>query len=240
MVNTRKILCLFFVVLTLCMVGTSAAFADRYSDLQKEVDVLYAKGEEFEKSILKLASQIMLNNKPVFETQMSKKERSYMYDDGTKGVSPKIYNRVWAKDYTIVVGCAGKNKKFELKYIATRDPNFVFAGGIRAGANVNVIEKFIGKTIAQASAIYDEYDGLGACLNYENNGKYLNWGLGRDTVYMDFSLKNKNTISQITYNTYEGTEEFYLPISEKTVSFLKDTVKKMGFDDVDLPEAYYE
>ena len=164
------------------------------------------KSDTIGASLVKLGQQIIANNRYVFETKLTKKDRTwYGWGDGGPNVSNIIWNRVWAKNQTIVVGEAKRDKKFRLRVIATRDPNMVFANGLHVGSRIQVLEQFFGSLRA-----FQEIDGIcgrevgntGAAIEiYHENGKIteLRWN-----------------------NSYE-------PYAKEADTFVRKTAKTMGF-----------
>ncbi|MBQ7578194.1 MAG: hypothetical protein IJT21_08020 [Synergistaceae bacterium] len=103
----------------------------------------------FMQDVLKLANNIAAFNKPIFETKLTRQERKWfdMGDDEGE-YTPIIYNRIWAKDKTLVLGGARSDKKFHASSFITVDPEIKFTGGIHVGASTRVLEKFFGKSLA--------------------------------------------------------------------------------------------
>ena len=80
--------------------------------------------EELARSFKTLAKKIITNNQPAYQIQLKKNELP-------KNSKHTVYNRVCAKDKTIVAGSAGKSGKFKAFCMMTTDPAFIFTGGIR-------------------------------------------------------------------------------------------------------------
>ena len=132
---------------------------------QKHEDELLGIGGRIQVDLQELGNNILNYNKPAFEVKLTKKERTVPEDDyddpsdpNTKMIlSPVMYSRVCVKGRTIVVGSAGKDKKFTADFIITGDPGFPSKSkeatdnpnltnydGIYVGARVGIIEKFVG------------------------------------------------------------------------------------------------
>ena len=109
-----------------------------------------------EQSVRKVADSIAAYNKPIFEVQLTKKERTFVdWQTDEKSITSVIWNRVWAKDKTITLGSAGKDKKFGSLLFKTTDPMKSFAGGIHVGPTTRELEKFLGASL----------DGIAKALN---------------------------------------------------------------------------
>lgn len=124
-------------------------------------------------SMRRFGAGIIINNAPAYEIQLAQSELP-------ENISIR-YNKVCAKDQTIVVGDAGGNKRYGAFCMVTSDPAFAFAGGIRAGAPVSTVENFFGKNISQLSA--------------QPGRAHIKYG---DSVDIDI-LYNNNTITQVGY-----------------------------------------
>ncbi len=136
------------------------SFSQKHQD-----ELLEIIGSRIESDLQELGNNILNYNKPAFEVKLTKKERTVpeeYYDDpsdpSTKMMlSPVMYSRVCVKGRTIVLGSAGKDKKFTADFIVTGDPGFPSKSkeatdgpnltnydGIYVGASVGIIEKFVG------------------------------------------------------------------------------------------------
>ena len=126
-----------WVLVALClMVSAESVFAAKR---KSEPEPYWANSERsgskmeiIARDLEKLGNNIATYNKPVFEARLTRKEREYAdeWDEGSVRLSPIVWNRVYAKDKTVVVGLARKNKQFFVASLKTRDPAFVFSGGI--------------------------------------------------------------------------------------------------------------
>lgn len=127
-----------WVLVALCLImSAESVFAayNAYSEnkaIQADAEAFFRKADVLMKDVRRLANKIAKNNKPAFEAKLTKREIG----------SDILWNRVYAKDKTLVFAFAGKNKAFEGVYLVTSDPNFVFSGGIRVGASTKVLERF--------------------------------------------------------------------------------------------------
>jgi len=157
-------------------------------------------------SLVKLGQQIIANNKYIFETQLTKNDRTwYGWGDDGPNVSSIIWNRVWAKDQTIVVGEAKKDKKFQLRVIATRDPKMVFASGLHVGSSVKALEQFFGPL-----SVFEEVDGIG----------------GREVGNTGAAIEIYHENGKITELRWNNS---YEPYAKKADDFVKKVAKQMGF-----------
>lgn len=140
----RKILaCLCLIVISCTLPQEGLAFSSKRIVRRQKVN----QSESWElltKSLSDLAQKIATHNKFIYETRLSNSERT----------GDELYNRVWAKDKTLVIGCEnmsdeGHNYAY---YINTSDPEIFFAGNIRVGADTVVVEKFFGTSINYLSS----------------------------------------------------------------------------------------
>ncbi len=142
--NIKIILCVLLSVLfsvqALAVQASTSAY-DLYDKVNGQLFTL-------EQSVHKVADSIAAYNKPVFETQLTKKERTFVdWQTDEKSITGVIWNRVWAKDKTITLGSAGKNKKFSFLIFKTIDSMKSFAGGIHVGSTTRELEKFLGASL---------------------------------------------------------------------------------------------
>ena len=107
------------------------------------------KMEIIARDLERLGNNIAMYNKPVFEVKLTRKEREYAdeWDEGRVRLSPIVWNRVYAKDKTVVVGLARKDKQFFVASLKTCDPAFIFSGGIHVGSSIKDLERFFGTSI---------------------------------------------------------------------------------------------
>ena len=138
-------LCLLLVYTALSCALPQPSLAFRSKRIVRRQKVNSAeRWEVLAKSLSGLAQRIATHNKFIYETKLSDSERT----------GDEIYTRIWAKDKTLVVGCEsmsdeGRNYAY---YINTSDPEIFFAGNIRAGADIGVIEKFFGTSVNYLSS----------------------------------------------------------------------------------------
>ena len=144
---TRKFKIISYTIICIVIVLFSAQlFAASYASINNKLFIL-------EQSVRNIADSIATYNKPAFEAQLTKKERTY--DDWEMGITVTgvIWNRVWAKDNTVVLGSAAKDKKFGALIFKTTDPKKMFSGGIHVGSTKGDLENFLGaslNTVAKA------------------------------------------------------------------------------------------
>lgn len=195
----KQILC---VLLLLCIaIYVSPCFALSTEAFERKLNTLT-------REVYKLAEDILAFNKPAFETQLTKKEQS----------SGILWNRVCAKDQTLVWGYARKDKKFIPIYFVTNDPKFTFSGGIRAGADVKVLERFFGDSIKSIGQVEGKTIRIGPNME--------------ETDYVPASIHIKcanGVIKEIFFceeeNMIEGTDSAY---SSKAIEFKDKKAKEMG------------
>lgn len=159
----------------------------------------------------------MQNNKPAFEAKLTKQE-----GDAYPGMIPIVWNRVWAKDKTLVFGFAAKNKIFDAIYLATSDPNFVFSGGIRVGASTKVLENFFSDTIHNIGTVKGNTIIV--------NGPH--WEGPDDNSIVQITCKN-GVITEIVFNwSYStnfvaGSADGFI-FSQKALDFANKQAQQMG------------
>lgn len=156
--------------------------------------------EELARSFRTLAKKIITSNKPAYQIKLEKKELPKRA--GT------VYNRVCAKDKTIVAGSAGKSGKFKAFCMMTTDPAFIFTGGIRAGGDIRTVENFF---VARASDLAEEPGHIH--FNSDENFEI-------DILY------DGNKITQLGYYDTNSIS------CERTGNFVHNSMRKMGFRDM--------
>ena len=173
---------LIFVLVLVCVVVCASAglAAEANYDALNKIEA-GGRNKTFRDSVQKLGNLIVANNKRVFE-------KKFTIKDWEDGKTYTVWDGVWAKDKTIVLGEAAKDKKFFSVYLTTADPKMVFAGGIHVGANTDVLEKFFRASISQIShrpgVIYEpiesDYEGSSFYIFYKD-GKiteiHARWGV---------------------------------------------------------------
>lgn len=178
----KKVMSFFMAMcILLCASSMACAAGPNYS----AVDKVARRGMDLIKSLERLGDQIVANNKHAFEVQLTRSEREVFDDE----ISSVMWNRVWAKDKTIVTGESGRNKKFYATSLVTADPKMVFAGGIHVGASTEVLEKFFNAPLREIAyrpgVIYNpaesDYDAESFYIFYDGNGRiteiYARWGI---------------------------------------------------------------
>ena len=156
--------------------------------------------EELAKSFKALAKKVLANNKPEYQIKLDKNELPKKA--GT------IYNRVCAKDKTIVAGTARENGKYKAFCMMTTDPDFIFTGGIRAGADVRTVENFFMARISD--------------LAKEPGHVHFN---ADEDLEIDI-LYDGNTITQLGYYDTNSIS------CQRTGNFVHDSMRRMGFRDM--------
>ena len=166
------------------------------------------KSDVIGKSLLDLAKRIMANNKYAFETKMTQKDRE-LYEMGEEipTISQIIWNRVWAKDKTIVVGEARKDKKFRVRLFMTRDPQITFVNGLRVGDDIHVLEQFFGSPLERQ---FYFPEGI-TWLSIGNTGEFIH------IFYKDDKITELRWFNLMD------------PTAKKTDNFVKQTAQRMGF-----------
>lgn len=137
----KVILCIILVFLS-----SLQAFATSYEAINNKLFAL-------ERSVRKMADGIASYNKHIFEVQLTKKERIYHEDweIGEEGITDIIWNRVWAKDKTVVLGGATKEKNFRSLMFKTTDTMKSFSEGIHVGSTTEELEKFLGASLTNVA-----------------------------------------------------------------------------------------
>lgn len=194
---------------------------------RKEAKVYENKWQKFEdkisslaKDVGKLANNIAMYNKHVFETKLTKKEQQYYELDNTKpSLSGIMWNRVWKKEETIVLGGADKNKKFMAYFLKTSNPELIFSGSIRVGASVKVLESYFGDTLANVGTVKGNIITI--------SGPMQESEFWESTV----SIKCINgVITEIFYDAVGNYDEGCL--SKQTVDFANTQARQMGFSGI--------
>ena len=160
-------LCLFVLTLS-CQASSSAdtklpearlAFKSKRIVRKQKIN-REERWEMLGKSLSDLAQSIVTHNKFVYETRFTKEERAVdedgpvgLINEFEKGYADQLYNRVWAKDKTLVIGCEDINGEGQnyAYYINTSDPLLNFAGNIHVGADIFTLEKFFGASVSALS-----------------------------------------------------------------------------------------
>ena len=193
--------------------------ADAY---RKRWDAFNERAEILAEDVRKLADQIAAFNKPLFEAKLTTQERKYyeMGDDNIGSISPILWNRVYAKDKTCVLGIAGKDKKFKATYFVTADPKLVFLGKVHVGMTTEELERFFNDSMSN--------------MAYE--GKTATWVSapsidGTDGHFPTVDLFYKNGIvTEIAAYYLAGNDDAYLCTSEKAEKFMENKLKQMGLN----------
>ena len=156
---------------------------------------------ELASSFKTFAKNIIAHNTPAFQIELYKNELPKN--------SGKIYNRVCAKDKTIVAANSSKkDDKYKAFCMMTADPNFIFTGGIRAGADIRTVENFF---VAMASDLAQEPGHIH--MNVDEN-------------FVIDILYEGNKITQLGYYDTSAIS------CARTGNFVHDSMRKMGFKDM--------
>ncbi|MBQ3457709.1 MAG: hypothetical protein IJM47_09890 [Synergistaceae bacterium] len=192
-----------------------ASFGETYNSVKD-------KGAELADTISYLASQIITNNKHVLQVKLTKNERTH--DVGGKSVvSPYTLNRIWAKDSTVVCGCAKKDKKFEVEHMVTNDNKFFFAGGIHVGDDLGVFTEFLGVPLTEAAELC-EGRGAGWEINHTSKGGTVTWNSASEAADSFVLYYNeKGVITQIEYFTNKS----YMPVSDNALDFFESKLREL-------------
>ena len=174
------------------------------------------------KNVSQLADKIAAYNQPVFEARLTKKEREfYEMGDETPSTSPIMWNRVWAKDKTITLGAALKDKKFWAEFFKTSDPELVFVGDIRVGASAKIVESYFGESLANIGTA-------------KGNTITITGPLSEETDFFEPTVSItcvNGVVTEIFYDiTAGGLEQACL--SESAVKFANTRAKEMGFSGI--------
>ncbi len=178
-----------------------------------EDNTVLSKWEDLSKEAFTLAAKIIASNKPAFEHKLTRQERTFDSDFLGKGTSPVRYERVWAKEKTIVTAWAVSDKHFLANSITTADPNFSFCG-IHTGSTVKDLENYFGAPVST----FNEVDTPG-----------IIWGSTQSEEGFMILINHKDDIiTQISVSTIDWTGGFPVPISEKIHEFVADAMNKMN------------
>ena len=206
-------------------------FAFRSKRIVRKQKVKIDQNERWQtlsKSLSDLAQRIATHNKFIYETKFTRKERAVdedspagLVDEYEKGFADQLYNRVWAKDKTLVIGCEdidneGTNYAY---YINTSDPLLYFAGNIRVGADIGVIEKFFGASVSSLSEKPGEITLL----------PESDWGECVRIQYKD------NKITELEWYFNDTTR----PSVERTAKVVRDKKSEMGLSSWDMLDSRY-
>lgn len=201
---------------------------DAYSDnkaLSQKIQSLQNKLKKLCDEFQEFANKIATYNKPVFEVQLTKKEREMFYEENAGEYSPTIWNSVWAKDKTIVLGCAPKNKKFVALFFKTSDPDLSFSNGIRVGASSEVLERYLGDTLINIGYVKGNKITLTGPVDIE--GGYI--GSFVTITCVD------GVITEISLNGGGGAS-IEGDISKKALDFANKKAKEMNISSIDPNE----
>ena len=204
-------------------VGTGLAASD--SDYKK-FDAWNEKMILLAQDIQKLGNSIATFNKPIFETQLTKKEREY-YEWDERSISNVLWNRVWAKDRTIVLGGAWKNKKFMAYFLRTSDPLYSFAKSIKIGSTIKDLERFWGMSLSDLKKAEWSLNSLEV-----SNNKITISGPIEETDMPEYPTVIITLVNDIV--TEISIEGFHLDgcLSKKAVNSFNQKAKEMGLSTI--------
>ena len=170
-------------------------------------------GYSIDRDLSELAQSIIAYNKPAFEIKLTKKERMVEDEDG-KYVTPFMYNKVWVKGKTIVIGIATEDKSFAALNIITAEPGF-------PPENKNKTEKVPYICVGQDVSVIENYAGTSVQNVSEEEGH-----IHFDTLNFTFvDLKYKNgKITEIQKNDFNNGES----VAKRTWDFAKKKAKQLG------------
>ena len=133
------------------------------------------------------------------------------------GMSPVVWERVWAKHKTIVTGWATSNKKFHANWIETTDPEFMFMGGVHVGNSIKELESTLGISINRLNETKKTDRLYYIPLGYEYDNDLI-------SIYHQNGIITK--IEVVIINEWPGG--FPVPDSEKAGLFVQKKRKEMG------------
>lgn len=206
----------------LLSVQPSFAAYDMYSDaFDKKMKLLT-------KDAAKLADNIAAYNKPVFEAKLTRKEREYTdFEKGKISISPITWNRVFAKDKTLVISFTHKDGTSKAYFMKTTEPDFSFHG-LHVGSDIKAIEKFFGAPINNISY------KIGTTLiiyGPSYNGPYY---VGENFLDATVNIRIKNgRITEINYDVGGDFDDSRGgTLSRKAVDFAERQARQMGLSSI--------
>ena len=218
--------CVLAVAVLLCvMVCSDAVFAVAWDRFNNRMETLT-------KSVENLADSIAAYNKPVFEAQLTKQERRYYdWQEERTVILSILWNKVWAKDKTIVLGGAARDKKFGAFLLKTTDPELVFSGGIRVGASVKVLEQFLGDSLTSIKAGASTIKYSPEVVSIKGNRVTVTGPIKEtDVPFSTVRITCVNGV--ITEIFFDFTGPFKIEeqgiLSRKAMNFAETQAKKMG------------
>ena len=197
-------------------------------------DELNDKLSTLARDVRKVADEIVAHNKPVFEVQLTENERSYFdWESEEMSKTGVIWNRVWARDKTIVLGSAGEDKKFGALIFKTTDPQKAFSGGIHVGSTAREFQKFFGASVnTVAKALNDMTGGKAAFAKetFAQENRIMITGPIQDTEVSEEPLITITCVNGVITEISMAWNESDLEgcISKKAMNVANKKVKEMG------------
>ena len=211
-----------FILSVIIVLSSTQAFAASYDLINNKLFLL-------ERDVRKMADGIVAYNKPAFEAQLTKKERTYVdWETEEKAITGVIWNRVWAKDKTVVLGSAAKDKKFGSLMFKTTDPKKTFSGGIHVGSTIKELEKFLGASLNTVAQVLNKMTNGNAVVI---KGKKITiTGPVQETDAPDDPMITITCVNGIITEISMSWTEVDLEgcISQKALNFANQKAKEMG------------
>ena len=162
----RKIIFVF--ILLILSNAPCYAWLEGYEDYNFFREKVEPKLDVIFDSVMDVAEKVIIMEKPLFEVQLTNKERYFEKDTMEfLGIEPAqarasysgvLYLGVWYDGKTIIKGWAKKDRKFHVYYIYTIDTELIFAGNIHVGARNSVLSDFFNINLYDMCV---EYGSLG-------------------------------------------------------------------------------
>lgn len=215
----KKFFCVLVIVLAFGFISVSSA-----ANLPGNLD------DKLIDSIKSLANRIIAHNKHVFEQKLTGRELDYQeWDSNVTKHFRSAWDRVWAKNQTIVAATATDNKRnFELDHFITSDPNYIFAGGIHVGSRLSELERYLRTRLINRPSNYTDNHLSATGIFLERGCIHMNYY--EFTGYDDdlYIMHSNGRITQIGYFT--GGTYLLRTISSRsrTANFIRSQMRKMG------------
>ena len=216
----------FFIrtVLSAILIIFSGVSISEAANIDRQFEDRHIKlGSDIENGLQELAKSVIANNKFALDLQVPKKELPTK-DFWDEPIKPEAtFNRVWAKNKTIIIGTSGRDKKFTADYILTGDPLYSFGKNkIHAGMNISVIKKLLGPSKSKESNFNT--------INTYNDKRKISGQINFDpTSFVFLNVYHKNNI--ITAIEYHNG---YAVFARKTTSFAVRKAKEFGLNECSL------
>ena len=186
--------------------------------------------------MLKKAAEVIRNRRPVFEVELTQKERYFSSDSmefftGESG-TPARYSSVkkmavWVHGLTLVVAWTRDGINYNVSYVYTADSNFEPVADIRVGAYTSVLEKFFNGKLYDISA---EEGSLGHLQAVWGND---DWTI--PIVLVSYSYDKIREMTARNDNAY-GDKVPAIPISDKIKKYVSaqiQNIKKRAIDELE-------